>query len=241
MRERLTWLAAGFAFGILAGVGLARGVLDRAPAAPAAAQEGRIGAGSSPVLDGRSRAGPLSTRSLPGEDPRPDTSEREPASGDLALRQAELDTLRARIEKNPKDVPALVRLGDIFFELGEHEQSLAFYQWALATRSEDPDLLTVAGLSLRELGRFDEALAMFEQAHRADPEHWQSLYDIVVVAGLDLGQGDRARRALADLERRWPDAPHLAVLRDAVADAGSGGGPAPMLPLASPRSRRSLP
>ena len=64
--------------------------------------------------------------------------------------------------------------------------------------------------------QFDRALESLERAQKADPANWQSLYNIVVVAGLEMRRFEQADAALAQLERIRPDAPNLGQLREAL-------------------------
>ena len=72
------------------------------------------------------------------------------------------------------------------------------------------------GICYQELKEFDKALELLMRAQKADPSNWQSLYNIVVVAGLDLHRFDQADAALARLQQLRPDAPNLAELREAL-------------------------
>jgi tetratricopeptide (TPR) repeat protein len=71
----------------------------------------------------------------------------------------------------------------------------------------------------QELKQFDRALELLERAQKADPANWQSLYNIVVVAGLEMRRFERADAALARLQEIHPDAPNLSELKEALGKA----------------------
>jgi tetratricopeptide (TPR) repeat protein len=90
------------------------------------------------------------------------------------------------------------------------------------------------------VGEVQKALDVFTRAEKADPRHWQSLYNQVVVY-MDLNRHDEAVAALGRLERVNPQAPRLADLKQAVEQAGRaardpppvldrGGGPGLLAP-----------
>jgi Flp pilus assembly protein TadD len=93
------------------------------------------------------------------------------------------------------------------------------YQRAIKLQPQDANLLTDLGICYQQIKQFDKALEQLEEAQRADPANWQSLYNIVVVAGLDMRRFDRADAAMARLQQLRPDAPNLAQLREALAQA----------------------
>ena len=129
---------------------------------------------------------------------------------------AEINALKERLQKDPKDVQAWSRLANTYQDAGMFQQAVEFYKRAVEISPNNPDLLTDMGICYQELKQYDAALAVLERAQKADPAHWQSLYNIVVVAGLEMGRFDRADAALARLQQIHPDAPNLDRLRQAL-------------------------
>ena len=157
-----------------------------------------------------------------------------PTQGGEAPMMAQIGELKRRVEANPQDRDALLRLGEIYSQAGMWSESSTFFdqaaalepgdrdlvvrlgnfhydraQWSLAVgwydralelAPDDPNVLTDRGYCLRKLGDGEGALASFARANEIDPSHWKSLYNTVVVAGLELGRFDEARDALAKLE-----------------------------------------
>jgi hypothetical protein len=52
-----------------------------------------------------------------------------------------------------------------------------------------------------------KALELLERAQKADPPHWQSLYNIVIVAGLEMGRAELAEAALVKLRTSQSGSP----------------------------------
>jgi Tfp pilus assembly protein PilF len=195
-KDHLAFLLGGLAFGFLLGFGLFRAI-DTRPGRPAAA--------STDTADIPSPAGPVAPTQTVG--------------GGGAPMMAEINALKERVQKNPKDVEAWTRLANLFQDAAMYEQAIEFYQRALAIEPANASLLTDQGICYQELKQYDKALAALEQAQTVDPSNWQSLYNIVVVAGIYMRRFDRAEAALARLEKIRPDAPNLAQLREALAQA----------------------
>jgi tetratricopeptide (TPR) repeat protein len=190
----MAFLFGGLAFGFLLGFGLFRAIDTRPGAAQAAAATGEIPSPMGP---------PAPTQTV--------------ASGPPMM--AEMNALKERITKDPKDLGAWTRLANLYQDAGMFEPAISFYQRALELAPTDANLLTDSAICYQELRQFDKALELLERAQKADPAHWQSLYNIVVVAGLHMGRVERADAALEQLQKIHPDAPNLAQLRAELSKA----------------------
>ena len=195
-KDHLAFLLGGLAFGFLLGFGLFRAI-DTRP--------GRAGGPAAPA----EIPSPMGPTAMGGA-----TAPQTAAGG--APMMAEINTLKEGVQKNPKDVQAWTRLANIYQDAGMFEPAIGFYQRAIELVPNNPSLLTDMGVCYQGLKQFDKALELLESAQTADPAHWQSLYNIVVVAGLEMGRADRADAALARLQQIHPDAPNLDQLRQAL-------------------------
>jgi tetratricopeptide (TPR) repeat protein len=98
-------------------------------------------------------------------------------------------------------------------------EAVSYYERAVEASPKDPDLMTDLGVCYQNLEEFDRALELFARAQEADPRHWQSLYNIVIVAGFNLGQLDQADAALQRLIEIQPSAPNIDRLRETLEHA----------------------
>ena len=196
-KDHLAFLIAGIAFGFLLGFGLFRAIASRP------GQEGGTVASQDEIP---SPAGPSAPTQTVGD-------------GSGAPMMAEINALKERVQKDPSDVQAWTRLANLFQDAGMYAPAIEIYQRAIKLKPNDANLLTDVGICYQETKQFDLALDHLERAQKADPSNWQSLYNIVVVAGLQLKKFDQAHAALAKLQQIRPDAPNLAQLRDALAQA----------------------
>jgi len=203
--ENLAFLAAGLAFGFLFGFGLFN-AMDNAPT------PGNTGA---PAAGMGNPAGPRAQAPA------------NPNQGGGAPMVAEINALKRVLQENPEDPTALVRLANMHQDAAMWDQAIGYYERALAVSPDDPNLITDMGVCFKNLNQFDRAVELFEQAQSKDPAHWQSLFNIVIVAGFNLGQYDRANAAIATLEAMNPQPPRLDELKHALeqaqAAAASGG------------------
>jgi Tfp pilus assembly protein PilF len=190
----MAFLFGGLAFGFLLGFGLFRAIEARPGAAEPAVATGEVPSPMGP---------PAPTQTVGGGAPM----------------MAEINALKERVVKDPKDLQAWARLANLYQDAAMFEPAASFYQRALELAPNDANLLTDTAICYQELRQFDKALDLLERAQKADPAHWQSLYNIVVVAGLQMGHFERADAALARLQQIHPDAPNLAQLRAALTKA----------------------
>ena len=143
-----------------------------------------------------------------------------PGSGSSgAPMMKEVEALKGRLAENPRDAVALTRLANLYHDVGMWSEAASYYERAVEASPNDPDLMTDLGVCYQNLEQFDRALELFARAQAADPRHWQSLYNIVIVAGFNLGQLDRADAALQRLIEIQPSAPNIDRLRETLEHA----------------------
>lgn len=190
-REHLAFLFGGLAFGFLLGFALFRAIDTRPGQASGAPASNEIPSPMGP-------AAPTQT------------------AGGGAPMMAEINALKDRVQKDPKDVEAWARLANVYQDAGMFQPAIEFYKRALELLPNNANLMTDMGICYQELKQYDKALELLERAQTADPANWQSLYNIVVVAGLEMRKFDQADAALAKLQKIHPDAPNLDQLREAL-------------------------
>ena len=140
-----------------------------------------------------------------------------------------INQLRRELDQEPDNMAAAVELADIYQQAGMFDQAAGYYEQALGIEAEHPQLLVNLGLCYRGLGRFEEALDVLKSANRLDPQNWQSLFNQVVVAALDLQRFEEAEGAMETLEAMpsvtgGPDEQQLGQLREWLVAAQAAAG-----------------
>jgi tetratricopeptide (TPR) repeat protein len=135
---------------------------------------------------------------------------------------AELQRLQQQVRDHPDDGAAWTRIANLYHDAEMYAQAVGFYEKAATLLPDDPNVLTDLGVCYRGAGDPQKALEAFTRAEKADPKHWQSLYNQVVVYGLDLKRPAEAAAALKRLEAVNPQAPGLAALKEAVEQGKAG-------------------
>ena len=142
----------------------------------------------------------------------------EPAGAPAQVMQ-ELTALRARIARNPKDVAALVQLGNMEFDAQKFDKAADYYRRALALDPTNPDVRTDYATALHQGGHDLDALAQLDSVLKERPDFRTALFNRGVVlqaigrrtdaaadfrrylkvAGPNDQRADAARAALTDL------------------------------------------
>jgi tetratricopeptide (TPR) repeat protein len=173
--------------------------------AMAARQPPRLGAAGAPPA---TAAGPMGQQAPP---------EGAPATGGGAgPAMAQVQELQNRLQQNPNDTEALRTLANLNFDIQNWPRAQELYTRYLEIQPNDPDVMVDLGVTLRELGQFDQALGLFHRVQQQDPGHWQSYYNEVVVLAFDLKRFDEADRALARLRELQPSNADVERLAAAV-------------------------
>lgn len=167
-------------------------------------QPPRLPAGAAAAVDPSAIAAP--GMGMPGA---------EAAAGGAPM--AEIQRLREHVEKNPDDAEAILLLANLNFDIRNWERARELYSRHLELRPGNADILTDLGVTYRELGQHQRALELFDQAQKLQPNHWQSLYNQIVVHAFDLGDFPVAERLLIELRRLQPANPSVGELATEVA------------------------
>lgn len=191
-RQHISFAIAGIVFGALLGFVGAHQLYG-----------GRFsGSGGAPETMGGQRGAPTMASSPAGPEgggggasgPGP-----APGGGDQMAQmeqvKKELAALKQAIEKDPHDVSALGRLGNLYMDAGMYDKAAEYYRDALEVEPGNPDLRTDLGTCLRGMGRVSDALREFQESVSRDPKHWKGWFNIGIVYLYDLDQYQKAEEA----------------------------------------------
>lgn len=97
------------------------------------------------------------------------------------VNEAELQTYRDILARDPKNVTTATGLGDKLYDAGRYVEAIPYYQQAFALDSKNANLSTDLGTALWYSGRPDEALAQYQKSLAANPKHAQTLFNMGIV------------------------------------------------------------
>ena len=200
--QRNPWLT--MVLGVLVGLVLGYVLAERQPVPPGKAL--RLGVGA---------AAQAQNESLPEGHPPIDGA--SPAAAQRLRQQvAEIEALLA---DNPDDVGLMVAMGNVYFDAGSWPEARDWYEKSLLTVPGDPDILTDLAVVYRNLGQPQRAIELLDEALAAEPEHWQAIFNKVIVFQFDIHDHDQAAtnlRTLLELKRTNSSIPDLSGLEKEV-------------------------
>ena len=94
---------------------------------------------------------------------------------------SEIEALKDIVKKDPKNLPAWVELGNLYFDSNQPKEAIEAYSQYLAIKPDNPDVRTDLGIMYRKLGNFDKAIEEFKRAAQSDPKHNNSRYNLGIV------------------------------------------------------------
>lgn len=137
-----------------------------------------------------------------------------PSGAQPAMEQVQ--RLRQYVEENPQDTDALRLLANLNYDIQNWTRATELYERYLEVHADDVDVRTDLGASLRYLGRQQDALAQFDEVLRRQPEHWQALYNQVLVFAFDLKDFTAADEVMGRLRQLQPSNPEVEQLAGEV-------------------------
>ena len=108
----------------------------------------------------------------------PSPASPDPSSLEVA---SKIQTLKDILKKDPKNFPAWMELGNLYFDSNQPKEAIEAYSQYLAIKPDNADVRTDMAIMYRNLGEMDLALEQFQKAAQSDPKHVNSRYNIGIV------------------------------------------------------------
>ncbi len=126
---------------------------------------------------------------------------------------SKIQTLKDILKKDPKNLPAWVELGNLYFDTNQPKEAIDAYNHYLAVKPDSADVRTDMGIMYRKLGEFDKAIEQFKKAAQSDPKHINSRYNLGLVLLHDKGDMKAAIKAWEDYLKVDPNSERAQRIR----------------------------
>jgi cytochrome c-type biogenesis protein CcmH/NrfG len=156
----------------------------------------------------------------------PSTPAPAPLARDSIEVASQIKTLREIVTKDPKNLPAWVELGNLYFDTDQPKEAIEAYSQYLAVKPDNPDVRTDMGIMYRKLGQFDKAIEEFRKAAQSDPKHVNSRYNIGLVLLHDKQDIKSAIKAWEDYLKVDPNSERAQRIRAQIEKMKSMPAPA---------------
>jgi len=128
--------------------------------------------------------------------------------------QKEISVLQSILKDDPKNLKALVELGNLYFDSEQFDPAIQAYSKALEIDPRNADVRTDMGIMFRRKGNFDRAIAEFKKAAEDDPKHVNSRYNLGVVLLHDKADLKAAIQAWEEYLKVEPTGPRAENIRN---------------------------
>lgn len=132
---------------------------------------------------------------------------------------------KARLEKDPKDIEALVFMGNANYDIQRFEKAKEFYQKALEVDPNNTHVRTDLASSYRSLGETDQALEELNKVLKSDPKHEVALYNSGIILLNDKNDAEKATAAWEKLVQLKPNDPLSQELKKKISELKQTGSP----------------
>ncbi|MCG3110831.1 MAG: tetratricopeptide repeat protein [Candidatus Manganitrophus sp. SB1] len=130
---------------------------------------------------------------------------------------------KARLEKDPKDIEALVFMGNANYDIQRFEKAKEFYQKALEVDPNNTHVRTDLASSYRSLGETDQALEELNKVLKSDPKHEVALYNSGIILLNDKNDAEKATAAWEKLVQLKPNDPLSQELKKKISELKQTG------------------
>jgi len=127
--------------------------------------------------------------------------------------QRQITSLQSALKNDPRDLKALIQLGNLYFDTDQVERAIESYAQALEIDPKNADVRTDIGIMYRRKGDPDRAIAEFKKAAENNPQHINSRYNLGIVLLHDKGDIKGAVKAWEDYLQVEPTGPRAENIR----------------------------
>jgi cytochrome c-type biogenesis protein CcmH/NrfG len=123
---------------------------------------------------------------------------------------------RMRVEKDPKDIEAMVQLGNANLALKRFDHAKDWYERALKIDPTRADIRMDLAIALRYLGKPDDAIAELNRVLAKDPKNAAALYNLGIILLEDKQDQPAAIAKWEAMMKAHPEDPRVPQLRQVV-------------------------
>lgn len=153
---------------------------------------------------GSRQTAPVADTGHAGPAPHPDPS--APPAQMLQEIASQTAVIEKYLKENPEDAKAWASLGNLYFEVDQHQDAIKAYEKSLALEPAQPGVMTDMGTLYRKAGQPKKAIEIYNRVIAQNPSFETAYYNKWVVLFHDLHDREGGIKALEDLLKVSPDA-----------------------------------
>jgi tetratricopeptide (TPR) repeat protein len=130
--------------------------------------------------------------------------------------EQEITILKDILSKDPDNLDALIKLGNISMDAKRFKEAIDAYEKALKIDPKNVDVRVDMGTCFRNIGMPDRAVQEYRKAISIDPNHLNAHRNLAVVLAYDIGDKKGAADEFEAYLRLNPSDPDAAALRGEI-------------------------
>ena len=152
----------------------------------------------------------------PSQSQSPEGSSNGDQSAEELMQQVfqTIEELKTIIEKDPKNLQALIALGNIYYDGQKFEEALVYYKKALEIDPKISAVWTDMGTMYHQLGKVDSSIICFQKGVDFDSKNKAAWFNLGLVYAYDKKEEKKALWAWKRFLELSPDDPHVQVIKD---------------------------
>jgi len=127
-----------------------------------------------------------------------------------------IEELKKIIEKDPKNLQALIALGNIYYDGQKFEEAIAYYKKALEIDPKISAVWTDMGTMYQQLGNLDSSIICYQKAIDFDSKNKSAWFNLGLVYAYDKKEEKKALWAWKRFLELSPDDPHVQVIKEEI-------------------------
>jgi tetratricopeptide (TPR) repeat protein len=148
------------------------------------------------------------------EEPKPIPGAAGPGAVDF---DREISLLKSILKEDPDNLQALVKLGNISYDVNRCQDAVDAYGRALELSPDNVNVRVDMGTCYRKLGRSDRAMEEYRKAIEINPNHQYAHMNMAVVLAYDFNKKDEAIKEFEKYLELAPTAPNAQFVKDEIA------------------------
>ena len=146
----------------------------------------------------------------------PLTPKNLPSAGGRISFTDEIKSLEKVLEKAPKDLATLIKLGNLLMDAGRNEEAVSAYGRALEIDSNNQNVRVDMGVCYRRMGRPDIGVETIRKAIAMQPNHAMAHQNLGVILYDDFQQYPEAIKEFEIYLKLSPNAPNAQGIRELI-------------------------
>ncbi|MDI6716306.1 MAG: PIN domain-containing protein [Actinomycetota bacterium] len=139
----------------------------------------------------------------------------------IKVLNAQKDTYESMLKRNPKDLQALIGLGNVYFDMGRmsedpdnHRKAIEYYKRALEIDPNNLSVRTDMAVEYFNLNMYSEAISELESVIRKNPNFYQAYYNLGMIYYNGLRNLPKAREYFIKCIEKAPQGSGFAMRAD---------------------------